>query len=200
MDIIILGLLMLKGMTIYEIRKIISEQFTFISSGSTGAIQGSIKRLTDKNYLYFRENIENNIAKKYYYITTEGKVFLIESINKPMQIKQTDMELSKLMFMGYVEPEKRIGLIDAYIQELRKEQMILTQMGKMLDDIKEEQPDYHKIHQQMAAENGGAMEYMSDQGTKDIAFFNQATLRLGIDMVEFLINWYEDLKVKMLCP
>ena len=199
MDVIILGLLMLKGMTIYEIRKIISEQFTFISSGSTGAIQGSIKRLMEKNFLYFEEKKEKNITKKYYYITAEGKAFLIKSISQPMQNKQTDLELSKLMFMGYVEPEKRIGLIDAYIQELREEQMILTHLGKMLDDVKEQQPDYHKMYQQMAYENGGAIEFMSDQGTRDIAFFNQATLRLGIDMVDFLINWYEDLKMKMRC-
>ena len=188
---------MFRGLTIYEIRKIISEQLTFASTGSTGAIQGSLKRLMEKGYIRYEEAVENKVTKKIYYVTEDGKKKFVELIHKPMVNKMTDLELSKLMFMGYVKREDRSNLVDQYIADVRKEYDLLVQVKKVQDEALLDEVQIAEIYQQMAENYGGAAEYMTPEGANDIAFFGKATLDFGVGMLEFIIDWYEKLKIRM---
>ena len=64
MDKLILGLLMIKHFTVYEIRQIIRQNFTSICSDSLGSIQAALKKLSQQEAVTFSEYVEK--GKKCY--------------------------------------------------------------------------------------------------------------------------------------
>ncbi len=88
MDILILGMLMLKKLTIYEMRKHIEMNFTSMSSSSMGSIQAAIKKLLHHGMVRFDEYVENGVNKKMYEITDAGREYFLAAISKPMLHKR----------------------------------------------------------------------------------------------------------------
>jgi len=201
-DIIILGLLMHRGYTIYDLRKIINGQFTFASSGSMGNIQAAIKKLLSREMIVYQERLEKSVNKKVYFITDVGKQYFIEKISTPMQNKTRNMELTKLIFMGFTKHEEREMLIDGYVQELKEELLILEQINS--------QPQHQVTEESFCIdltilENtleqlkglGGAVEFMTLEAIREIKFFQNATLNYGISLLKFEIQWFSNLKEKL---
>ena len=191
MDIIILGLLMYQGYTIYELRKIINEQFTFASSGSTGSIQAAIKKLLSKEMITCEQRLEKNINKKVYFITDVGKYYFIENISMPIQNKTKNIELIKLIFMGFTEHEKRGELIDGYIKKLEKDLLSLEQINIQLE------MEEKNFSVDQAIGKGGAVEFMTLEAMSEINFFQNATLDFGIALLKFKIEWFNNMKEKL---
>lgn len=175
MDKIILGLLMIKQLTIYELRGIIETYFTSMCSNSMGSIQAAVKKLLDHNMIVYQEYVENSVNKKAYALTDAGKACFHEWVQTSMVSgKVKDMELSKFFFMGFVPASKRVFLIDAYLMDLKKEK---------------EQLDI--IMQQSAGHS------YEESDKKDLVEFELLTLQFGIDRTEFEIRWFEQLKEKL---
>jgi len=63
MENIILSLLLIKSMTIYEIRLFIQQNLNTVCSDSLGSIQAAIKKLKSKNCIECREYTENGLIK-----------------------------------------------------------------------------------------------------------------------------------------
>ena len=192
MLVIILGLLMIQKCTLYEMRKTIEANFTNISSNSTGSIQATLKKLLNDNMISFSEYVENSVNKKVYEITDVGKAYFFDIISKPMLYKEKNMELSKFMFMGFLEKDKWLPLIEAYIAELNKEL-------NGLDQIKSEhepQQDFDDDYVRSLQENG-AVDIVADK-VKDIALFQYATLDLSIAKLTFEKQWFEAFKQNLL--
>lgn len=196
MDIILLGLLMLRKCTVYEMRKYIDMCFSSISSNSMGSIQASIKKLLASNMILFNEYVENSVNKKVYEITDAGKAHFYATISSPMQYKDKNMELSKLFFMGFTEKENWDSLIDAYINVLKEEQAALESIRTNIDNnpvIDEAYVDGFKRNSSIQFEDyPDPVEYV-----KGIGFFQIATLKLSIDKLVFEIEWFERLKDTM---
>ncbi|MEG0468525.1 MAG: PadR family transcriptional regulator [Longicatena sp.] len=187
MDIIILGLLMMKPSTIYEMRKAIETNLTNISSSSVGSIQAAIKKLLDKNLIQFNEYVENSVNKKVYSITEEGKSYFQESISQPMTYKEKSMELGKFLFMGFVDKNKRLSLLETYIRELENEVHKLEQVKAATNAIS----SFDDAYLSTLKENG-AMEDFTLTNVQEIAFFQCAMLDLSIAKIKFEINWFQD--------
>ncbi|MDH6364405.1 PadR family transcriptional regulator AphA [Enterococcus sp. PF1-24] len=176
MDIIILGILMMKKATIYEMRKLIDSHFTNISSNSLGSIQAAIKKLIAKDYIVFEEFVENSINKKKYAITESGRDYFLASVKTPMLYKEKNMELSKFFFMGFVGEKEWLGLIDVYIAELK------SQLSKLKE----------------IAESSEPRTAFDIQELQNIALFQYGTLDLSIAKIEFEINWFEKFTKKII--
>lgn len=189
MLVIILGLLMIQKCTLYEMRKAIEANFTNISSNSTGSIQATLKKLLNENMICFSEYVENSVNKKVYEITDAGKAHFFDIISKPMLYKEKNMELSKFMFMGFLEKDKWLPLIEAYISELNKELNALDQIKSALEPENDFDDDYVRSLQ----ENGAASDMVADK-VKDIALFQYATLDLSIAKLMFEKQWFETFK------
>jgi len=196
MDIIILGLLMLKGATIYELQKTVSEQqLTFASSGSMGSVQAAIKKLLNKEMITYVERMENSINKKIYSITETGKKYFIEEVSTPMQNKTTNKELSKFFFMGFVKSELRVGLIESYLKELEEELADLEQLN-VLAEVQRDQLTDEKILNELKAKEG-ISEFLTVEDIKEINTFTLGTLDYGLDFLKFEIDWFTRFKEKM---
>ncbi|MBO1306873.1 helix-turn-helix transcriptional regulator [Enterococcus sp. 669A] len=178
MDIIILGFLMIKSSTLYELRQQINSTLSKISSSSTGSIQAALKKLLKAGMITFVEQVEGGVNKKIYSITDSGKEYFEEKIAAPMLHKEKNMELSKFFFMGFVDPGKRVQLIRGYIDELKNELAVLEQMNANLE------PRYPLSPM--------TDERFSEDELNGIAQFQYATLDLDMAKLKFEIQWFQE--------
>ena len=138
MEHIILSLLLLKGMTIYEMRTYIQQNLSTVCSDSLGSIQIAIRKLLDKEYVDVQEYIDNNMLKKRYRVTEKGVIYFKEWIGTPMNIqKMKNMEEGKFFFLGMASKEKRIAFLRDYIESLSAEYDKLCQIQQFIDNTKD---------------------------------------------------------------
>lgn len=200
MEIIILGLLMLKPYTLYEIKKTINAYFTAMCSSSTGSIQATVKKLLNNGMILYNELVENSVNKKMYLITESGKASFIEAISTPMHFKEKNMELGKLYFMGFASKDARLALIDAYITGLKLEREKLEKIRLSSQNTEavinnylcylKDSGEWDSFKQMLHTESPA-------RSLQDIAFFQLSTLELGLDKADFEIRWFEDLKKRV---
>lgn len=201
MDKIILGILMLRRMTTYEIRNTIKDNFKSMCSDSLGSIQAALKKLFDLEMVTFEELVEKGINKKRYAITELGKTKLIEWIKVPIDTSKTkNKDFGKLLFMGYIPKEEQKNLIDKIIFLLEKKYM----------ELKSVKESIHVQNERIALENylSTDMEYQDrikaindgkdiSENIREISNFTLATLDYGIDITSFNIKWFKKLKKRI---
>lgn len=174
MDTIILGLLILKSRTLYELRERINKGLNMMYSSSTGSIQAAIKKLLVNGYVTYEEIVSNGKYKKIYSITPLGKEYFQNWINTAMKVSQNkDPELAKLYFMGFSEKEKRIERIEIYIQSL-------LELYNILDCIYKD-----------------GKTFQTDEENRDIVNYQLLSAKYGVDILKFQIDWYTQLLENM---
>ena len=170
MDNIILGLLLLSGRTIYQLRDRIDKGMNLMFSSSMGSIQAAIKKLLGSGYIAFTEIVENGKYKKVYHITDNGRTYFLQWINSPMEDTAPKFpNLAKVYFMGFAQQENREKSI---LQQLEH----LKQQYALLDAICSE---------------GAAMEVPQEYA--DILKFQLQSALYGRDLIKFIIDWFENL-------
>lgn len=193
MDIIILGFLMIKGSTIYELRQMIKNSLSTVSSDSTGSIQAALKKLLNKKMITFTEQIEGGINKKVYYITDVGKEHFQQAIAQPMLYKEKNMELSKFFFMGFTDKAKRDDMLADYIHVLEDELASLEKINTSTSP----RYQFDDAGLQDLKKRGGAAEYMTLENVNEIAHFQYATLDLGTEKARFEIAWFKKFRERL---
>jgi len=187
MDKLILGILMLKKLTVYEIRAVIKMNFQAMCSDSMGSIQAAIKRLIDADMIIFSEYVEKSVNKKQYAITEKGREALFEWLQKPANISAAkNMEMGKLLFMGMLPQEKQVPLIEEIIKQLEDDLVYLLEIQKgITQQRKDEVIMYWKSN----------TDYYADviEKAASIAQFEELTLQHGIDNIKFNIEWFKKL-------
>ena len=201
MDKIILGILMLRRMTAYEIRNIIKNNFKSMCSDSLGSIQSALKKLFELKMVTYEELVEKGVNKKRYAITDVGQEALIEWIKIPVDTSKTkNLDFGKLLFMGYVSKSDRKKLIDKIILSLESE---YAELKKLKESIVAEEEiatlenylftDIEYEERIRRLNNGNDIS----ENIKEISKFTLATLDYGIDMTAFNIEWFKKLKEKV---
>lgn len=201
MDKIILGILMLRRMTAYEIRNIIKDNFKSMCSDSLGSIQSALKKLFGLKMVTYEELVEKGVNKKRYAITDVGQEALIEWIKIPVDTSKTkNLDFGKLLFMGYVSKSDQKKLIDKIILSLESE---YAELKKLKESIVAEEEiatlenylftdiEYEERIRRLNNEND------ISENIKEISKFTLATLDYGIDMTAFNIEWFKKLKKKV---
>lgn len=137
MENIILSLLLLKSMTIYEMRAFIQKNLSTVCSDSMGSIQSALKKLMEKECITFREYAKKGVLKKEYQITEAGMQQFREWIEVPMNLqKGKNMEEGKFFFLGLAPKETRIASMKGYVESLRLEREKLLQIEEYIGQIK----------------------------------------------------------------
>ncbi|WP_276980777.1 PadR family transcriptional regulator [Johnsonella ignava] len=201
MDKIILGILMLHRMTAYEIKNVIKNSFKSMCSDSLGSIQVALKRLFEMEMVIFEEVVENGVNKKRYAITEVGQAELLEWLKIPIDNSKTkNVDLAKLLFMGYVSKKEQEILIDKVILSLEEEYRSFLQLRESID-ISAEQlqiEEYLNLDKQYQERMKSLYnENNLSNKIKEISKFTLAALDYGIDNVEFNIEWFKKLKKKL---
>ena len=122
MENMILSLLILKAMTIYEMRTYIQQNLSTVCSDSLGSMQTAIKKLLEKGYVSVTEYVDNNTLKKQYSITPEGVSYYKDWVGTPINIqKMKSMEEGKFFFLGIAPGEKRVAFLKSFISDREEE-------------------------------------------------------------------------------
>ena len=188
MDKLILGLLMIKRLTVYEIKSIIQKNFRDKCSGSMGAIQSAIKKLLAADMIIFSEYVEKSVNKKQYSITEKGREEFFKWLHVPANISGSkNMELGKLLFLGMLPMEKRVHLIEEIISKLDMYLLSLLEIQSSIND---------EDKQQIIKHWESDIKYFSCviENTEDVIYFQEITLQYSIDITKFNIEWFKKLK------
>lgn len=198
MDKIILGILMLRRMTTYEIRNAIKNNFKSICSDSLGSIQIALKKLLELGMVTCEELVEKGVNKKRYSITDAGQETLMEWLRVPVDISKTkNMDFGKILFMGYMPKENQKELIDKIVLSLEEEYLSLKAVKESIN-AEEERCAFEnylltdKEYQDRIKTLNGSNNI--SQNINEISKFTLATLDYGIDMASFNIAWFKKLK------
>ncbi|MEM1483807.1 hypothetical protein V6615_02890 [Oscillospiraceae bacterium PP1C4] len=201
MDKLILGLLILKSCTIYELRSIIHDNLQEICSDSMGAIYAAVKKLLSLDMISFVTYVENGKNKKEYSITEEGFAYFNEWVNQPISLgKSRNPEVAKLYFMGLSKKENRIALISQYKNELESSLQYMLAVRKTATS--KEATAYTKEKLSNGLSRLSIPQQLTNtenlsQTIDDIRFFSLLSLDYGIYCLENEIKWYEKLKEKL---
>lgn len=199
MEKIILGILMFKGMTIYDMKLFINNNLDTMCSASSGSIHTAIKKMLEKSLIDFKE--DGN--KKIYYITAKGREEFNLWIEEPMDIRKAkNIELSKFFFLGLSNPDHRINLIKNYIKDLKAER---DKLKSIHDTINSKNDHIISEGIKIFTENQWNEEGIKkniytnkvEDTISDIFKYQQSTLQYGIASIEFEIDWYSKYLNKM---
>ena len=201
MDKIILGILMLRRMTAYELRNTIRDNFKSMCSDSLGSIQVTLKKLLSLKMVTFEELVEKGINKKRYAITDIGEKVLMEWIKIPIDISKTkNIDMGKLLFMGYIPKNEQKNLINKIILSLEEEYSELKNLKESINFENERlgienylltDTEYQERIKNLNKKNNVS------KNIKEISKFTLATLDYGLDVVDFNIKWFKKLKTKI---
>jgi len=149
----------------------------------------------------FEELVEKGVNKKRYAITDIGQKALIEWIRVPIDISKTkNLDIGKLLFMGYVSENEQKNLIDKIIHSLEEEYTALKKLRESIhiEDERAALKNYLLIdtEYQERIKNLNKGNDISES-IKEISKFTLATLDYGIDITAFNIEWFKKLKKRI---
>lgn len=170
MEFIILGLLALQAMTVYEINKALERSVSLFYSASFGSINAAIEKMLAKGWVSGEEKVENGRNKRTFHLTPAGRQAFQDWLASDIEAEKVkDPALTRLYFLGFTDPQERVRVLEAHIQNLRQIQ------GRL---------DF--IHQQ-----AGVLQIPEELQT--VVKFQLLTLQYGRDFYAFNIRWYEAL-------
>ena len=199
MDKIILGILLLKKMTVYEIRAYVKQNMKSMCSDSMGSIQAALKKLMSSGHVTVSEFVERGVNKKEYQISKLGRDVFAGWLRQPMDLsKSKNMEEGKFFFMGFIPREERLHALEAYLQELKEEQAYLLGIQQALRENEDSIIEYNVNRVQadtLLKDNLLSVTEKSDlkEAFGDIYGYQVHTLKYGIEKVAFDIQYFEQL-------
>jgi len=169
-EYIILGLLIYKPMTIYEISSCFKEGLSLIYSASYGSIQNGIKKLLKNDCITFSETVENGRNKKIYTLNETGKAKFFKWMLDEVQTNKLESNfLVKIYFLGLIENKDE------------KLQIIEDILNKAQDATEEIQNLETALHNEL------------DPISKEHAQYQLKTLSYGVMSHRASLNWIKDL-------
>lgn len=199
MENIILSLLLLKSMTIYEMRMFIQQTLNTVCSDSLGSLQSAIKKLMSKNFISQNEYVENGMVKKQYSITAGGLEQFKDWIGIPMNLQKIkNMEEGKFFFLGMAPKKTRMNSIQGYIESLRTEYEKLLRIQEQVQAVKEnaiqtnvERIEKEKELSKQLMEVSG--EGLLEEAVKNIYDYQMYSLEYGLKRLQNDIAFYEEI-------
>jgi len=123
----LLGFLMSRSMTGYELKKKFSISFSFFSGLSYGSIYPALKNMEKEGWLTLEVEIQDGSPnRKVYTITDEGRKVFLENLRAPFSLdRPKDAFLARLFFFSYLPPQERLETAIRHLETVREIQRSL---------------------------------------------------------------------------
>ena len=206
MEDFILGLLMINKLTAYELHMLIKNNYEGICSHSIGNIQRALKKLHEKELVFLEEVHEGKVVKKVFGITPAGRIHFMTWLNNPIDLlKAKNMELGRLLLLGFLTKEQQLATIDKTIADYKEacqykqaiEDAVSAQLDELIRNSGVDQVflDYRQDHPEYVAELMGSVEE-NDYVTlmHNVSKFGIITLKFGSAQIRFELEWFENLR------
>lgn len=129
MDIktMLLGFLMTRSMTGYELKKKFSISFSFFSALSYGSIYPALKKMEQKGWITLKVEIQDGLPnRKVYTITEAGRKIFLENLQAPFPLERPKNGfIARLFFFAYLTPEERLLAANQYLESIKEIQQSL---------------------------------------------------------------------------
>ena len=167
-DFIILGTVLKRSLTGYDIKKEVEFGVGNYYKASYGQLYPTLEKLTAKGLLTMNEQTEGKRVKKYYQTTATGRAEFLEWLTLPVDFTSASLRImvAKIWFYGELQEDVRAKRMDEL--EIFGNQRLQVLL---------------KLEKEHAEE-----EY------SDVDYFEMATLYLGIQNVLTSIAWYRHIK------
>ena len=201
MDKLILGLLMIKHFTVYEIRQVLRQNFSSMCSDSLGSIQAALKKLSQQGAVTYSEYVEKGKMKKEYAITALGRILFLEWLKTPIDMsKNKNMDLGKFLFMGYLPKREQLQMLDLTIEGLEVE----VQEFEAVKDAIRFTEEQEKVKAYLEQNSHLATELIETSQAADLAesisqigYFEMKTLEFGLDSARFQLDLFTKLRQQL---
>jgi len=172
MEYIVLGILLYKSMTIYDLNIAFKKGLFLIYSASYGSLQNAVKKLLRNEYISFTEKVSNGRNKKIYSITPSGKEYFFEWMHSETEENKLEINvLSKIYFLGFIENRnEKLEIVDDMISKTEK---VCGELSRYYDSLK-------------------LMKQREEN--KELAKYSIKTLDYGIMSHKAAIEWLYELK------
>lgn len=170
MEFVILGLLMLRQQTLYEIKKAFEERIGLFYSASFGSIGTALAKLLEKEWIGLEAQVEHGRNKKIYSITPAGSAAFQDWLGSHIPSEKVkEPALTRLFFMGFLPAAERIALIESHLTALEA------------------------LAAGLALLHAEAERVAVPAEKRQLAEFQMLTLRYGRDYYDFSIAWFKQL-------
>ena len=201
MDKLILGLLMIKHFTVYEIRQVMRQNFSSMCSDSLGSIQAALKKLSQQGAVTYSEYVEKGKMKKEYAITASGRILFLEWLKTPINMsKNKNMDLGKFLFMVYLPKREQLQMLDLTIEGLEVE----VQEFEAVKDAIRFTEEQEKVKAYLEQNSHLATELIETSQAADLAesisqigYFEMKTLEFGLDSARFQLDLFTKLRQQL---
>jgi len=141
---IILGFLMDKSMTGYDIRQKFALSFSFFSGISFGSIYPALKSMEKEGLITTRLEIQREAPnKKICTITEKGKEAFLNHLRAPLPVdRYKNSFLMRMFFFGHLSPEEHLDFIHKYLDKLNE---TLANLVKFQEPIEKHADPYQLL-------------------------------------------------------
>lgn len=119
---VLLGFLMHKSMTGYDLKKVFSISFSFFSGLSYGSIYPALKKMEKQGLISKRVEIQDGAPnRKVYTITEAGRKAFVDSLRSPLNPEPVKNSfLMRLFFFAHLRPEERKAIAAQHLESVEQ--------------------------------------------------------------------------------
>ncbi|CAM4440733.1 PadR family transcriptional regulator [Paenibacillus tarimensis] len=174
MEFVILGLLLIRSLSQYDIKAILERKISPFYSPSLGSIQAALKKLQARGLTQLQADENSPRGRKLYTITAEGKQHFMTWMLAPFSHGRLEQEATtKLFFLGLVSPAERLAIV--------------REMTRVLEaNVQEYETAYTEANTRMGS--GGTPVHLAE-----VARFQLKTLELGLHDQRSMLAWFTSL-------
>ncbi|KRE69995.1 PadR family transcriptional regulator [Paenibacillus sp. Soil750] len=137
MEFVILGLLILKNQTVYELNKAFQQGIALFYSASYGSLQTALKKLLQQGDIGYEEQVDRGRNKKVYIITDKGREAFYRWMGSEIPASRLESTaLAKVFFLGLIDStQDKRAILQQIISQIEKVENELQQMDKGLQNV-----------------------------------------------------------------
>lgn len=174
MEFVILGFLMIRNLTQYDLKNALQQKVSPFFSASLGSIQAALKKLEINGHVEFNEVVENGRRKKVYAINDQGRQYFLDWMLSSIAPNQLEQDAAtRLFFLGLMSSSERLAV----------NQEIIKQLESTVQDF-----EAASIESQQKA---------VPQQFEDVVKYQLKTLDLGLFYHKCMLEWFRNFLTEM---
>lgn len=119
MEFVILGFLMIRNLSQYDMRNALQQKVSPFFSASLGSIQAALKKLEGNGHVDLNEAVENGRRKKIYAINDLGRQYFLDWMLSSIAPNRLEQDATtRLFFLGFMSQPEGLAIVKAIISQL----------------------------------------------------------------------------------
>ncbi|MBD0381310.1 PadR family transcriptional regulator [Paenibacillus sedimenti] len=174
MEFVILGLLLIRNLTQYDIKNVLQQKVSPFFSASLGSIQAALKKLESNGHVELTEVVESGRRKKIYAINNLGRQYFMDWMLSSIAPNRLEQDVTtRLFFLGFMPQPKRVELVKAVVTHL--ESTVHEFEASFTEATQKEVPEH----------------------LKQVVKYQLKTLDLGLFYHRSMLEWFNELLTEL---